>query len=107
MNATVIISTRTRQIMSKRLAMKLAVAITALSAVTLLSGCGDDDELVIGTAWAPVGFVPAFGGSPFAPAAAGGGGGQGAAGASSGGAAGAAAAGAGGGNQVSAGAAGL
>ena len=93
--------------MSKRFAVKMAAAIAALSAVTLLSGCGGDfDELIIGSAWAPVGFVPGLGASgAFAPASAGGGGGQSAAGGSTGGAAAAAAAGAGGGNQVSAGAA--
>ncbi len=96
--------------MSKRFAVKMAAAIAALSAVTLLSGCADEeDALVLTSAWAPVGFVPGLGASgALAPSTAGaGGGGQGTAGASSGGAAGAAAAGAGGGNQVSAGTAGL
>ena len=52
----------------------MAVAITTLSAVTLLSGCGEDDGFVIGGAWAPVGFVPAFGAAPtYAVGAAGGG----------------------------------
>jgi hypothetical protein len=94
--------------MSKRFAVKMAAAIAALSAVTLLSGCADEeDALVLTSAWTPVGYVPAYGaGSAYAPAGTGGGGGQSAAGASSGGAAAAAAAGAGGGNQVSGGMAG-
>jgi hypothetical protein len=62
--------------MSKRVVVKMAVAITALSAVTLLSGCGEDDGFVIGAAWAPVGFVPAFGTLPTYAVGATGGGGQ-------------------------------
>jgi hypothetical protein len=88
----------------------MAMAVAGLSALTLLSGCADEeDALVLTGAWTPVGYVPSYGaGSAYAPAGTGGGGGgQSASGASAGGAAGAAAAGAGGGNQVSAGAAGL
>ena len=81
--------------MSKRLVVKLAVMMTALSAVTLLSGCGEDDEVVFGAVWMP--YIPGmtFGSGGFmagvgqtgstaggsatagaAAAAAGGGGGQ-------------------------------
>ena len=104
MTATVVTSTRTKQIMSKRLVVKMAVAITALGAVTLLSGCGEDDGFVIGAAWAPIGFVPAFGAAPVSVGGSGGGGGQTATGGSGGGAT-AAAAGArgGGGGGVSTG----
>ncbi len=49
--------------MNKRLGVKLAVAIATLGAMTLLQGCNDDDGLVIGGAWAPIGSVslPGFG----------------------------------------------
>jgi hypothetical protein len=104
MTATVVIATKAKQIMSKRLVVKMAVAITALSAVTLLSGCGEDDGFVIGAAWAPVGFVPAFGTAPTYAVGSTSGGGQAATGGSGGGAT-AAAAGArgGGGGGVSTG----
>ena len=85
--------------MSKRLLVKMAVAITALSAVTLLSGCGEDDDLAISAAWAPVGFVPAFATVPTYAVGATGGGGQTAAGGGGGGVS----AGSVGGNQVSTG----
>jgi hypothetical protein len=84
--------------MSKRLLVKVAVAITALSAVTLLSGCGEEDDgVVIGMAWMPVGSVSIFGFNPASSQGSTGGGGQTAAGA-------AAAAAGGGGGQVSGGA---
>jgi hypothetical protein len=45
--------------MSKRLVVKVAVAITALGALTLLPGCGEDEDgLTYGFVWAPVGFAP-------------------------------------------------
>jgi hypothetical protein len=44
--------------MSKRLGVKLALAIAAVSAMTLLQGCGEDDDVSIGLAWGPVGSVP-------------------------------------------------
>ena len=72
--------------MSKRLVVKMAVAITALSAVTLLQGCADEDDgVVIGMAWMPVGSMAVFGFDPTygqgsmggaGQSAAGGGGGQ-------------------------------
>lgn len=77
----------------------MAVAITALCAVTLLSGCGEDDGFVIGAAWAPVGFVPAFGTAPVSAGGSGGGGGQ----TGTAGTAGGVTAGSVGGNQVSVG----
>ena len=85
--------------MSKRLLVKMAVAITALSAVTLLSGCGEDDDLTISAAWAPVGFVPPFATVPTYAVGTTGGGGQTAAGGGGGGVS----AGSVGGNQVSTG----
>ncbi len=86
--------------MSNRLVVRIAVAITALCAVTLLSGCNEDGDLVIGAAWAPVGFVPAFGTLPTYAVGSTGSGGQTTTGGS---AAGVAAGGYGGGNQVSTG----
>ncbi len=100
MNATVVSSTTVKPIMSKRLRFKLAVLVAALGAVTLLPGCGEEEGIVIGGAWMPVGFGPnsglvfGFGGGQGAM------GGQTAGGAAVSTAAGAAAAG-GGGNQVS------
>ncbi len=44
--------------MSKRLGMKVALAIAALGAMTLLQGCNEDEGRVIGWAWAPMGSVP-------------------------------------------------
>jgi hypothetical protein len=41
--------------MSKQLVVKVAVALAAVSAMTLLQGC-EDDAIVIGGAWAPAGF---------------------------------------------------
>ena len=41
--------------MSKRLVLKVTVMVAALSAVTLLQGCGEDEGVVIGGAWMPVG----------------------------------------------------
>ena len=63
--------------MSKRLAVKLAVSVAALGAMTLLQGCGaDEDGMVIGGVWAPVGFsAPAA--PAFAPSTGNGGGGGG------------------------------
>jgi len=39
--------------MDKRLALKLATAIIALWAVTLLQGCGEDDDVAYSFVWAP------------------------------------------------------
>ena len=73
MNATVVISAYARQIMSKRLGVKAALAIAALSAMTLLQGCGEEEGFVIGAAWAPIGSVPLPGFMPgFSQGAAGG-----------------------------------
>src|SRR5208282_508668 len=59
MNATVVISTEAREIMRKRLVLKLAVMVAALGAVTLLQGCEwDEHGVVIGGAWMPVGLYP-------------------------------------------------
>ena len=44
--------------MSKRLIVKVALAITALTATVLLQGCGEDGYIVIGGAWAPIGSEP-------------------------------------------------
>ncbi len=45
--------------MNRRLSGKLLLVLAAVGAMTLLQGCGQDDEdFVIGTAWAPVGSVP-------------------------------------------------
>jgi hypothetical protein len=89
--------------MSKRLVLKLGVMVAALSAVTLLQGCADEDGVVVAGAWMPVGSgtLPAFiFGTAAGGGMGGGGGGQGATGAT----AGAVAAGAGGGGgQVSTG----
>ena len=87
--------------MSKRLVYKLAVMVATLSAVTLLQGCGDEENsLPFSYVWAPVGFVPMFSTGTAAGQNSGGGGGQASAGATGGvSAAGAARAG-GGGNQV-------
>ena len=90
--------------MSKRLILKLGVMVAALSAMTLLQGCDEDNNgVTVAGAWMPVGSgtLPAF---IFGTAAGGGtgagGGGQSATGAT----AGAVAAGAGGGGgQVSTG----
>jgi hypothetical protein len=90
--------------MSKRLVLKLGVMVAALSAMTLLQGCDEDNNgVTVSGAWMPVGSgtLPAF---IFGTAAGGGtgagGGGQSATGAT----AGAVAAGAGGGGgQVSTG----
>ena len=43
--------------MSKRLAVKLAVTVAALGAMTLLQGCeGEEDSSVVSNAWTPAGF---------------------------------------------------
>jgi hypothetical protein len=43
--------------MSKRLGVKLAVTVAALSAMTLLQGCeGEDDSSVLSAAWTPAGY---------------------------------------------------
>ena len=102
MSTTVVSSTNARQIMSKRLLVKMAVAITALSAVTLLQGCADEDDgVVIGMAWMPVGSMAIFGFDPTYGQGSMGGAGQSTAGATAGAAAAAAG---GGGGQVSGGA---
>ena len=63
--ATVVISRKTSYMMSKRLVVKLAVAIITLGAVTLLQGCGDeDDEVGYSFVWVSSGFMPASGTSP-------------------------------------------
>ena len=88
--------------MSKRLVVKVAVAITALSAVTLLQGCGDEEDgLVFGMAWMPVGSVSIFTFGPTSSQGSTGGASQSTAGATAGAAAAAAG---GGGGQVSGGA---
>lgn len=93
--------------MIKRLVLKVAVMVAALSAVTLLQGCGEEDGVKMGGAWIPVGSgtlpMMVLGAGAFGGAGAGGGaggGGQGAAGATAGAVASAAG---GGGGQVSAG----
>jgi hypothetical protein len=86
--------------MSKRLVVKTTLAIAALGATTLLSGCSD--EVVIGAAWAPVGYVPLFVTAPVGMAGGAGGSGQTATGGSTG-VGGVGAGGYGGGNQVSTG----
>ena len=102
--ATEITSTTARQIMRKRLVVKLAVSVAVLGTMLLLQGCDQEvDGFVLRTAWSPVGFSPVVG-FGFAPSqGAMGGGGGGVAGATGGiSAAGAARAG-GAGNQVSGG----
>jgi hypothetical protein len=48
--------------MSKRHVFKLAVMVAALSAMTLLQGCGEEeDRVVFRFVWAPVGFGSFFG----------------------------------------------
>jgi hypothetical protein len=48
--------------MSKRLVLKLTVTIAALSAMTFLQGCGDEEDApLLGYAWAPYGSVPVIG----------------------------------------------
>jgi hypothetical protein len=94
--------------MSKRLVLKLGVMVAALSAMTLLQGCDEDNNgVTVAGAWMPVGSgtLPAFifgtaAGGGGMVGGGGGGGGQGVTGAT----AGAVAAGAGGGGgQVSTG----
>jgi len=90
--------------MSKRLVVKLAVTVAVLGAMTLLQGCGEEEDgLVLRMAWSPVGFSPVVG-FGFAPSQGAIGGGGQSAPVSAGGVsvAGAARAGAGG-NQVSGG----
>ncbi len=89
--------------MSKRLVMKLGVMVAALGAMTLLQGCGaDEDGVVVAGAWMPVGSgtLPVFIFGASASAGMGGGGGQAATGAGVGGLTAGAL---GGGNQVSGG----
>lgn len=43
--------------MSKRLGVRVALAIATLSVMTLLQGCGDDDGIGYSFVWAPVGSV--------------------------------------------------
>ena len=46
-----------RKTMSKRLGVKLAVTVAALSAMTLLQGCvGEEDGTVLSSAWTPAGY---------------------------------------------------
>ncbi|HOX56114.1 MAG TPA: hypothetical protein P5205_04880 [Candidatus Paceibacterota bacterium] len=45
--------------MNKRLGAKVLLAIAAVGVMTLLQGCGEEeDSFVFGMAWAPVGSVP-------------------------------------------------
>ncbi len=45
--------------MSKQLLVKVAVAIVAVSAMTLLQGCEDEEDgMVVSFAWAPAGMAP-------------------------------------------------
>jgi hypothetical protein len=41
--------------MSKRLLVRLALAVAALAAMTLLQGCGENGNVEFEGAWAPVG----------------------------------------------------
>jgi hypothetical protein len=51
--------------MSKRLVVKLAMAVIALGAVTLLQGCGDmDDDIGYSFTWTSSGFMSDPGTSP-------------------------------------------
>ncbi len=92
--------------MSKRLVFKLSVMVAALGAMTLLQGCGaDEDGVEVAGAWMPIGggtlpmlILGTGAGGGFG--AAGGGGGQGVMGATAGAVASAAG---GGGGQVSGG----
>ena len=48
--------------MSKRLLVKLAVTAAALSVVTLLQGCDEEeDNPLASSAWAPAGYFPITG----------------------------------------------
>ncbi len=47
--------------MSKRLLMKLALVMVTLGAMTLLQGCGEDDDLVYSFVWRSTGFAPTAG----------------------------------------------
>ncbi len=43
--------------MSKRVAVKLAVTVAAVCAMTVLQGCeGENDDLVLRSAWTPAGY---------------------------------------------------
>ena len=46
--------------MNRRLALKLAMAIIALGAVTLLQGCGEEDDFAYSFVWAPPVSGPVF-----------------------------------------------
>jgi hypothetical protein len=47
--------------MTKRIAFKLALMVTAVSAMTLLQGCdGEEDGATVTTAWTPVGVPGAL-----------------------------------------------
>jgi hypothetical protein len=51
--------------MSKRFVARLAVAILALGAVSLLQGCGgEDDEFAYSFVWSSTGFMPSAGSAP-------------------------------------------
>jgi len=87
--------------MSKRLVFKLAVMVAALSGMTLLQGCGDEENsTVFKFVWAPVGFVPGISTGATAGQSVGTAAGQSSAGATGGVTAAGAASAAGGGNQV-------
>ncbi len=50
--------------MSKKLVVRLAMAVAALSALTLLQGCiGEDDDIAYSFVWRSTGFAPASGAS--------------------------------------------
>jgi hypothetical protein len=58
--------------MSKRTTLRLALAIAAVSAMTLLQGCDEEDGFLVRVAWSPVGLAPSAG--PAFSATGGGGG---------------------------------
>jgi hypothetical protein len=90
--------------MSKRLVVKLALTVAVLGAMTLLQGCGEEEDgSLLSYAWSPVGSRPLIGFAFGASQGAIGGVGQGGGAAMGGLTAGGAAAAGGGGNQVSGG----
>ncbi len=44
--------------MSKRIVMKLAMAVMVLGAAALLQGCGEDDDITYSFVWAPTTGMP-------------------------------------------------
>ena len=51
--------------MSQRFVARMAVAIIALGAVTLLPGCGgEDDDFAYSFVWSSTGFMPNAGSAP-------------------------------------------